>query len=177
VSHPDHTALDLYWQPELADFTEAFRARNRARKAWHKIGAMCGGLLVVGVVLSVTGAAATMAPLCYFMAVLALASALIIQPLSVRSFWKRNPALRAALHARLDPVTGITLIGQSTGTHPWPVVHSFLETDRVFVVQLSGYRSLGFLLLAKRGLADYRQVDELRYRLSAGIAGAARVAP
>jgi YcxB-like protein len=170
-------AVELSWQPELADFTDAFRARNRTRQAWLKIGVICGASLVVGVVLFITGAAPEMAPLFCFVAVLGLLAALVMQPISVRSFWRRNAALRAPLHVRVDPVTGITLTGQSTATHPWPVVHSFLETDRVFVVQISGYRRLGFLLLAKRGLPDERQVDDLRNRLSAGIASAARVAP
>ena len=49
---------------------------------------------------------------------------------------------------------------------------AFLETDRVFVVQLTGYRNLGFLLLAKRGLPSERHVDELRGLLSTCAAGA-----
>lgn len=175
MDHQQHTALHLSWQPELADFTEAFRARNRARRAWVKIWAIAGIALVVAVAVTIAGTAPSVASACYFAAVCCPLAALIVQPLSVRAFWRRNPALRSALHAQVDPITGITLTGQSTGTHPWSVVHSFLETDRVFVVQLSGYRNLAFLLLAKRGLPDERHADELRDLLSAGIAGSARV--
>lgn len=92
--------------------------------------------------------------------------ALVIQPVSVRSFWRRNPALAHPLRAQVDPATGITLSGQSTSHHPWPTVHSFLETDRVFVVQFAGYQRLAFLLLAKRGLPSDQAVGELRAALS-----------
>jgi hypothetical protein len=171
--------VDLSWQPELADFTEAFRARNRARKMWLKVGVICGVALVAGIVFSFSGtaSASVWAPGCFALAVLLVVMVLVVQPLSVRGFWRTNPALRSALHARVDPVEGITVTGLSTGTHPWAVVHNFLETDRVFVVQISGYQRLGFLLLAKRALPDERQVGALRDMLTAGIAGAARVAP
>ncbi|HEX5404553.1 MAG TPA: YcxB family protein [Pseudonocardiaceae bacterium] len=168
----DDTALRLSWQPELADFTEAFRARNRARRAWLKIGVMCGVALVVGVVLLTRGTPSAQAGATGLigLAVVLPLMMLAVQPLSVRGFWRSNAALRCALRAEVDPVTGITVTGQSTGTHPWSVVHSVLETDRVFVVQVSGYRRLGFLLLAKRGLSADHQVAELRDILRAGVA-------
>jgi hypothetical protein len=169
VSHPEDAALNLSWQPDRVDFTEAFRVRNRARKAWLKIWTMAGIALVVAVVLSITGTAPSVASAGYFVAVFFPLSALIIQPLSVRSFWRRNPALHGPLRARVDPGVGITLAGRSSTTHPWSIVHSFLETDRVFVVQLSGYRNLGFLLLAKRGLPSEWHVDQLRGVLSSSI--------
>jgi hypothetical protein len=43
-----------------------------------------------------------------------------------------------------------------------------LEIDRVFVVQISGYQRLGFLLLTKRGLPAGHQADELRDLVAAG---------
>lgn len=171
----EDAALHLSWQPELLDFTDAFRARNRARKAWLKIWALASIALVVAIVFSIAGSAPAVSSACYAAAVCAPLTALVAQPLSVRAFWRRNPALHCALHARVDPGAGITLTGQSTMTHPWSTVHSFLETGRVFVVQLSGYQNLGFILLAKRGLPGDGHIDELRDRLSAGIAGSARV--
>jgi hypothetical protein len=169
VNHQQDGALSLSWQPELADYVEAFRARNRARKAWHKIWGLAGIALVIAVAVSVAGTASSMAFPCFFAAVGFPVAALVISPLSVRSFWRRNPALHSPLQACVDPTTGITLTGQSTGQHPWSTIHSFLETNRVFVVQLSGYRSLGFLLLAKRGLSDERHVDDLRTLLSRAL--------
>lgn len=171
----EEAALQLSWQPELADYADAFRARNRARHAWLKVGVIAGVALVVGIVLSITGAAPSVMPLCYLAAALFPLTVVIVQPLSVRSFWRQNPALHAALGADIDPVEGISVTGRSSGTYPWSSVHSFLETDRLFVVQLSGYRRLAFFLLAKRGLPPDRHVDELRGLLSAGIAGSASV--
>lgn len=174
----DDSALRLSWQPELADFSEAFRARNRARKAWLKVGAICGTALVAGVVLLTRGTPSALAGAIGLigLAVVLPLMMLAVQPLSVRGFWRANPALRSAMQAEVDPATGITLTGQSTGTHPWSVVHSVLETDRVFVVQISGYQRLGFLLLAKRGLPAGHQVSELRDILAAGMAGKETVA-
>lgn len=157
--------LRLAWQPEMADLLEAFRARNRSRKVEYKIAllalaglaaALAGWLLRVDVLVPAGLGAVVAALFVYFVAV----------PLSTRSLWRSNPALRAPLVADVDPVRGITLTGQSTGHHPWATVHSVLETDRVFVVQLSGYRRLGFLLLAKRGLPSGRHVEDLRRLLS-----------
>jgi hypothetical protein len=162
---PGDGVLDLAWQPAMADFTEAFRARNRARKMWYKVLGLVGAALVGAAVASLAGNVSLTSGCIALAAGLPIA-VLVVQPVSVRSLWRRNPALRATLRARVDPAAGITLTGESTGQHPWSVVHSFLETDRVFVVQLSGYRALGFILLAKRGLPDQQQVDALRTVLS-----------
>ena len=174
----DDTALRLSWQPELADFSEAFRARNRARKAWLKLGVICGIAVVAGVVLLTKGTPSALAGATGLigLAIVLPLMMLAIQPLSVRGLWRSNAVLRSALRAEVDLVTGITLTGQSTGTHPWSVVHSVLETDRVFVVQISGYQRLGFVLLAKRGLPAGHQAAELRDLLAAGLAGKASVA-
>lgn len=175
MNHQEDGALQLSWQPALADFTDAFRARNRARKAWHKIWAFGGIALVIAIALSIAGRGSSLAPIFFFVAIGMPVAPLVIQPLSVRSFWRSNPALHVTLHARVDPATGITLTGQTTGQYPWSAIHSFLETTQVFVVQLSGYRNRAFLILAKRGLPDERQVDELRTLLSLGIAGSTHV--
>ena len=64
------------------------------------------------------------------------------------------------VRARIHPVEGITVdLGHTRSRHEWSAVHSVLETPRVFVVQVLGYRALGFLLLAKRGLLDPALVD------------------
>jgi hypothetical protein len=178
VAQLDDTTLRLAWQPELADFSEAFRARNRARRTWLKVGVICGIALVAGVVLLAKGTPSALAGAIGLigLAVVLPLMMLAVQPLSVRGLWRTNTALRSAMRAEVHPVTGITLTGQSTGTHPWSVVHSVLETDRVFVVQISGYQRLGFLLLAKRGLPAGHQAGELRDLLAAGAAGGASVA-
>lgn len=170
MTDPEAQVLHLSWQPEMGDYAEAFGARNRARKAWHKIGAIAGSALVIALVLLAAGTGSSLVPVLLFAAFATPVMALVIQPVSVRSFWRRNPALAHPLRAQVDPATGITLSGQSTGHHPWPTIHSFLETDRVFVIQLAGYHKLAFLLLAKRGLPSDQAAGELRAALSLGIA-------
>jgi hypothetical protein len=165
--------LRLSWRPERRDFAEAFRARTRARKAWRKVWALVGLVLVIALVLFATGGDRSLASALVFAGVCAPVAGLVVQPISAWALWRRNPALHYPLQAQVDPATGITLSGPSAGHHPWSAVHSFLETDRVFVVQLAGYRMLPFFLLAKRGLAHDQSGDELRAVLSLGAAGSA----
>lgn len=90
--------LSLAWQPEKADYTEAFGARNKAKKAWYKIGALAG----IGVVLASVGLVTryrSLVTLGVFVAVGFPLSAAVLQPLSVRSFWRKNAASRAPLRA------------------------------------------------------------------------------
>jgi hypothetical protein len=169
VDEHEDGVLTLSWQPELADFVEAFRARNRGRKTWYKVGGMMGLALVVSVVALVAHNPA-LAVACVWGAIALPPMVLVVQPLGARSLWRRNPALRARLHAQVNPTTGIVVTGQSTGHHPWSTVHSVLETNRVFIVQISGYRNLAFVLLAKRGLPDQRSVDRLRTVLTRAVA-------
>jgi YcxB-like protein len=62
--------------------------------------------------------------------------------------------------------------GTTTGQIQWSGIQSLLETERLFLVQLAGYRRAPFIVLAKRGLADPSQVDNLRALVNAGIASA-----
>jgi hypothetical protein len=158
--------LELAWRPEPADYAEAFRAHDRATGAQARLAALFVlALLVVGAGLAMRSTA-----------VLAVACAgliscplvvLVVQPLRVRSMWRRNPALHADVRATVDPAQGITIASHTTGLFPWSSVGRVLETGRVFVVQLTGYRAQNFVLLAKRGVLA-GDVEDVRRLLAAG---------
>jgi hypothetical protein len=172
VQHQDAHLLTLQWTPQRSDYVEALRARRRDRKAWRRVLV----LTLVGVVLLIFAAAIRADPttwvLLAFYAMLLLVLAVLAPHLGAWSLW-RNPVVRRPAHAQVDPRDGITVAAQSTSQHPWTAVHSILETDGVFVVQLNGFRKLKpFFLLPKRGVADPAQVDQLRALLTSGVAAA-----
>lgn len=172
-------AFPLSWQPEMTDYFQAFSARNRDSKAWYKIGVMA---LVL--------AACAVGALCLGhpgfalyglgLAVLCFPLAPLVTWLSTRSVWHRAPELHAPIHAVISSSAGITTTGPvidlSTGrvvitALPGPLdltaTDRVLETDRVFVVRLTGQRGKRFLVLAKRGVADPIELDALRELLTA----------
>jgi hypothetical protein len=172
--------VELSWQPEVADYLEAFTARNRARGAWRKVGWISGAALVFAVVAFVLG---------HRFAALYGVEAAVLLPLllwpitwlSTRSVWHRHPALRAPTRAYVYSAAGIStdapLLDLSTGQVrvgslpqgvPWTGVQRVLETKRVFIVQLAPKR---FLLLAKRGLADPAGLDVLTRHLQVSPSG------
>jgi hypothetical protein len=159
--------LELAWRPELADFAEAFRTRSRAGGTYAKLAALAVLSLVAVLVGLAAGNGLVVA--CAGAGVLSvLVGPFIVQPLSVRTLWRRNPALHADVRATIDPAAGITIVSHTTGQFPWSAIHSCLETSRVFIVQLTGYRGLNFVLLAKRGAAP-DQLPELRRLLGSRI--------
>jgi hypothetical protein len=165
--------IPLAWQPEAADYSEAFAARNRQRRAvrWF-IG-----------VLSVAGAAFAVAA---FIAgqtaavVLGLVAAVgfpLLLPLMVKAstngLWRMYPALQQPVRMTVDarglggeiPVItmnqGAMRITAGATRLDWAHMGKVLETKRVFVVQAAGNDKM-FFLVAKRGLADTAQLDQLR---------------
>jgi hypothetical protein len=171
-------AVQLSWQPEVADYIQAFNARNLARKAWHKVA-----------VIALAGAAFAVAAFSFGRpgpAMVGVEVAVLLPPtvplitwLSTRSVWHRRPALHTPTRAVVHPLAGITtdgpLVDMSSGQVavtpvpgilPWHSVDRVLETKRVFVVQLAGQRGKRFILLAKRGLADPTELHALRNTLT-----------
>jgi hypothetical protein len=172
--------LQMSWLPEVADYTEAFNARNRAHKAWHKIAVVSVFGAVFAIVAFSLGRPGP-AMVGVEAAVLLPVIVLPITWLSTRSVWRRRPALHAPTRAVVDPSAGITtdgpLVDMSSGQVavapvqgglPWQSVGRILETRRVFVVELAGHRGKRFILLAKRGLADPAGLAALRGALTAG---------
>lgn len=163
---PAGAAVQLAWLPEFADYIEAFNARNKARKAWHKVGVIAA----LGAVFAVAAFSLGHSGPAMMGVEVAVGLPLMVLPitwLSTWLLWRRQPALQTHTRAVVDPTAGITTdgplvdvgSGQVTvaagrGGLPWQSVESVLETRRVFVVQLAGHRGKRFTLLAKRGLAD-----------------------
>jgi hypothetical protein len=173
--------LHLSWQPEVGDYLQAFRVRNRAQKIWYKVGV----LMAIGVVLAAAGfglgeQGLGLAGIELF--VLMPLMVPVITWLSTRSVWWRRPGLATPTRAVVSPAGiattgpmvdmrgGIVLAGVP-GWLPWAAIGLVLESERVFMVQLAGNRGKQFLLLAKRGLPDPAQVDLLRGALTAARTG------
>jgi hypothetical protein len=158
--------IELAWQPELADYVEAYRARNRARRAQLKIAICAGVVLVVGL-LGVAIGQPTLIGAGGGALIALLLVVFVLQPRAVRNLWRRNPAVRAPATARVDPDAGLTTSnGATTGQIQWSGIDSLLETERLFVIQLAGYRRKPFIVLAKRGLTDPDEIDDLRALLT-----------
>jgi hypothetical protein len=169
--------IDLAWQPELADYTEAYRARNRARRTRLKLGVLMGVVFLIGAIGALIGSARLIGIGVGGIVAIPVA-VFVLQTHALRTIWRKNPALQARVEARIALESGLTSSnGVSTSQIVWSGIDSFLETEHLFVVQLSGYRRLPFLILAKRGLANTRQVDDLRALLAAGTTGSTATAP
>jgi hypothetical protein len=171
-------SIRLAWQPEAADYVEAFTARNRQRR----VGLFTGFMSVLGVAFAVVAVLAKQPAAVAIGVVVAIGFPLVV-PLVVRSstnaLWRRSPQLQQPVQLFLDargisgqaPVLemnpGAMRVTAGAVLLEWAGVGKVLETDRVFVVQPAGRRNKVFFLLAKRGLADPGLVDRLRARLSA----------
>ena len=167
---PTDTAghIDLTWQPELADYVEAYRARNRSRRAWAKITLLAGVVAVIGIIGVVIDDASLVGLGLGGLIAVALVP-LVLQPQAVRGQWKRNPQLRSRTGARVEPYLGlITTNDASTSQIRWAGIDSLIETENLFLIQLAGYRRKPFIVVAKRGLPDPSQVADLRAMLTAG---------
>ncbi len=168
--------LHLSWQPEVGDYLQAFRLRNRVQRAWHKIGAV----MAIGVVLALVGfglGRPALGSVGIELFVLLPLMAPVIMWLSTHSIWRRRPGLatptRAVVSAAgiattgpLVDMRGGVVLTAVPGWLPWPAIGLVRESDRVFMVQLAGDRGKRFLVLAKRGLADPAQTDRLRDALT-----------
>jgi hypothetical protein len=76
--------FELAWQPELADYIEAFRARNRARKAWLKMS-LCMAVVLAIAVVGVVGGDGTLVGVGVGGAIAIALVALVLQPRAVRT--------------------------------------------------------------------------------------------
>lgn len=170
-------AITLSWQPAVADYVEAFTARNRARKAWHKVAVIAGtGALFAVVAFSLGHPGPAMIGV--EVAVLLPIAVPVVTRLSTRSLWRMFPDLNRFTRVTVAVAAGITTDGPlvDMSRRPmvvtilpddlaWSGVAQVLETRSVFVVQLVGHRGKRFFLLAKRGLANPSDTDALRSML------------
>jgi hypothetical protein len=164
--------IDLTWQPELADYVESYRARNRSRRAWAKIALLAGVVVVIGIIGVVIDDASLVGLALGGLIAVALVP-LVLQPQAVRGQWKRNPQLRSRTGARVEPHLGLTTTNDvSTGQIRWAGIDSVIETENLFLIQLAGYRRKPFVVVAKRGLPDPSQVADLRAMLTVGTGSA-----
>jgi hypothetical protein len=168
--------LHLSWQPEVGDYVQAFRLRNRVRKVWYKIGAM----MAIGAVLAAVGfglGRPGIGSIGVELFVLLPLMVPAIMWLSTHSVWRRRPGLATPTQAvvsaagiastgPLVDMRGGIVLSAVPGWLPWTAIGLVRESERVFMVQLAGDRGKRFLLLAKRGLTDPAQADRLREALT-----------
>ena len=170
--------FQLSWKPEMADYLQAFNARNRANKAWHKIAVIALLGAAVAVVALLLGHP-SLAMIGIELAVLFPLMIPLVTSLSTLSVWHRRPALHTPTRAVVSASAGITTDGPivdmssgqvavtaGSGVLGWPAVETVLETKRVFVIQLVSPGNKRFLLLSKRGLADPTELGALRRTLT-----------
>ena len=169
--------IRLAWQPEAADYAEAFAARNRQRH----VGLFVGVMSAVGAALAVLAIIARQpGPAACGIAIAVgfpLLTPLMVKR-STNGLWRRSAALRRPVEMLVD-ATGVSgnapviTMGPAamhidTGgvRHRWTDLQKVLETSRVLVIQPAGGRNKVFFLLAKRGLADPTQEATLRRLLT-----------
>jgi hypothetical protein len=162
MTMPEPAALVLSWQPEIDDYVEAFRAKDRMRRLPEILGVM----VVMGAILGIAGFWANQSTM------LGAGIALVVTPvftagpgyyLMVRSIWRRSPGLRLPVEVRVDPGDGLTAtVSGSTGQYSWSHWEGFLETKRAFVLHVGRRKGAPFMVLAKRGLGSPSEVSRLR---------------
>lgn len=170
-------SIDVFrmsWQPEAADYAEAFQARNRKRGVGWLVWAM--------VVLGVAFAVLTFIAGEYAISVVGVVFAAFFSrmgKLGTGFLYGRYPALHEPAEMTIDPGAGIAglvpvvtmgdgpmKVNAGDWQFPWPQLHRVLETKRVFVLHLAGQGNRTFFVLAKRGLTDPAQEAALRHLLA-----------
>jgi hypothetical protein len=144
--------VELWWQPEIADYTEVFALRGKDRRTTLKLLVIVLACLVIAVLAALLRSSTA------FGAGIGGAAAVgairLLQPLTIRRFYKRTDALHQPVQAHLS-VAGIdSRTALSSGQWPWTSVASALEGRRCYVVQMHGHGNRLFLPLAKRGASD-----------------------
>lgn len=169
----DGAAVIAVWTPELDDYLEAVRARNKAHHANRKMTVIVG-LCLLAVVAGWVAGADWLMGFGISGAVFGGAFLLFAPPLAVRRLWRTRAILRANMRMVLHPDNGMSLqAGGIVSTYPWSTLGRVLETPRVFVVHLAGRGRSPSMLLAKRALAGPDEEAAARQLLQNAGAGAA----
>ena len=168
------SAIQLSWYTDTADYPIAHNARGQERGA--RMRAVT--LMVVAVAVTALGAFAELPVLLGIGAMLFFAGLLLVALGQARAGerWPVHPTLGAAVHAEVDPDSGLTIwahratgasVHHCTDHFPWASIRRVRETERAFVVQLRG--TLPCVLIAKRGLADQGDLALLRSLLFTAV--------
>ena len=168
---PAHGEIVLRWQPEKADYADAFAVRN----GWRAHVVIGGGLLL-SALAAVIGLAASSPDLAaYGVAIgVTLGTIWLLRPVFVTIFWRRVPMLHQPTVVTVTPVGLDSQLPDSQGHYDWAAFRDCLETSRSFVLQLTGRGRTPFMVLAKRGLAQAQDEDRLRELLRRQLPGGVR---
>jgi hypothetical protein len=168
------SAIQLSWYTDVADYPIAHNARGQERGA--RIRAVA--LMAIAVAVTALGAFVELPLLLGIGATLFVAGLLLVALGQARTGdpWPVHPTLGTAVHAEVDPDSGLTIwahratgvsVHHCTDHFPWSSIRRVRETERVFLVQLRG--KLPCVLIAKRGLADQRDLALLRSLLFSAV--------
>lgn len=166
--------IPLSWLPEPPDYAEAFQARNRKRRvAW-----LSWAMVVFGVVFAVAAFLGGEPGYAVFGLIIAVFFGLMGRFGSGYLF-KKFPELQQPAQMTVDASSGITgdiaMVSMNPGAmkvtrgnwqFPWEQVAYALETDRVWVVHLTGRGNKVFFLIAKRGVTGPAHEEALRRLLT-----------
>ena len=173
MTPPEPSPPVLSWQPEEADYVEAFQARGMSRRTRARIGTLIALMVAVALMGLLLAEPFLMAAGIGW----ALAGVYAAGPgrrRNIRLFWRRSPALHGHRDVRLVPGEGMTAVSPGfTGHYAWSMFDAVLETDRLFILQLAGRGGNAFQVLAKRGLSSETDVSRLRELLTHEITAAA----
>jgi hypothetical protein len=149
---PAAPPVSLWWQPEVADYSEAFAVRAKDRRTTLKlllIMLVCVLAAVLGIVTGNDTASAA-----GFGGFFVVGALRLLQPLMIRRFYRRSEALHQPVQAHVSSIGIDSRTALSSGQWPWTSVASVLEGRRCYVVQMHGHSNRMFLPLAKRGAPD-----------------------
>lgn len=154
----------LSWQPRVQDYREAFLARTQASGARRKLTLVYVIAAVPFIFLFL--AAGLSAKILVFSVYVALGLVLVIvtgpaQYVFATRFWSRYPLIQVPSTAKVSKKGIETRNGDQSESWSWSLVDGVIETENVFVIELTVDRQRTFLLLAKRGLANEQQLPAL----------------
>ncbi|GAB1644273.1 YcxB family protein [Krasilnikovia sp. MM14-A1259] len=167
--HPAPPALDLTWQPQESDLrtaTSKALATTTMKVIWITPVSIMGLCMSGQLLLALAFGKFDMST--GNISLLAMMLGIVVAPkafpaLIVGLAWRANPAARAAVHARIDPSTGIHITqGPSSVVHTWPAVRRVRETDKLFLVELGTIKGFS-VVLPKRSLLTPEQMTYLRH--------------
>lgn len=161
MTDDDRPSVELAWTPELADYVDGYRARDRADRAL-RVFILLGAAVVVACVAAALSGDPDYLPFAAG-ATAGLLAVPIVTRVAVRRLWRNGLAERGPTRARVEPGVGISMVtrGSSARTE-WTHLTRVLETRRSFVLPVGRQRGAFVIVLPKRALADQRDVDRLR---------------
>lgn len=158
-----HGAVELSYDPELRDYTEALRVRNRvgaAGRRQRKLVVAATGCLVVATLLSLARGADVPVPLP--VALLLCGSLLFLSPWLMARQLFRFVRRQGEFRVRVDE-SGVSVDTRNSSTViRWQAQPRYVETADLFVMLSDDKNATALTVIAKRGARAGSDVDRVR---------------